>query len=296
MQMGHMRFEPNINVHITDSAGIVHKTAITEIKNLNSFSVLEKATAFEVARQIRQWEETGALGKKSTYGWDDATEETYWQRDKEEANDYRYFPDPDLVPVEVSEAWLAEIQSQVGELPAARRARYIEKLGLPEADAATLAGDRATGDFYESAIAAGGEPKRVANLLLAHGRRLANEQSKPLADLGILPARVAEIAKLVDANKIAASSAGAIFDRLLTGDAPPEKIATDLGLTQVSDTGAIDAAIDAVIAQNPKPLQDYRAGKMSAKGALVGMVMKNARGLNPKLVQERLEQRLSSGI
>jgi aspartyl-tRNA(Asn)/glutamyl-tRNA(Gln) amidotransferase subunit B len=295
MQMGHMRFEPNINVHITDSTGVVHKTAITEIKNLNSFSVLEKATAYEVARQIRQWEETGALGKKSTYGWDDATEETYWQRDKEEANDYRYFPDPDLVPVEVSEEWLAELQSEIGELPAARRTRYVEKLGLPEADAATLAGDRATGDFYEAAIAAGGEPKRVANLLLAHGRRLANEQSKPMAELGILPARVAEIAKLVDANKIAASSAGAIFDRLLAKDAPAEQIAAELGLMQVSDTGAIDAAIDAVIAQNPKPLQDYRAGKMSAKGALVGMVMKNARGLNPKLVQERLEQRLSGG-
>ncbi|HEX4123673.1 MAG TPA: Asp-tRNA(Asn)/Glu-tRNA(Gln) amidotransferase subunit GatB [Tepidisphaeraceae bacterium] len=294
MQMGHMRFEPNINVHITDGDGRVHKTAITEIKNLNSFSVLEKATAYEVARQIRQWEATGSLGKKSTFGWDDASQETYWQRDKEEANDYRYFPDPDLVPVEVSEAWLAELKSQIGELPAARRTRYAEQLGLPEADAAILAGDRATGDFYEAAIAAGGDPRRVANLLLSHGRRLANEQSKPLAALGILPARVAGIAQLVDANKIAASSAGAIFDRLLQADAPPEKIAAELGLMQVSDTGAIDKAIDAVIAQNPKPLQDYRAGKMTAKGALIGMVMKNARGLNPKLVQERLEQRLNS--
>ena len=99
-----MRFEPNINVHITDEEGKVHKTAITEIKNLNSFSVLERATAYEIRRQIREWEETGSLGKKSTYGWDEPTESTFWQRDKEQAHDYRYFPDPDLVPVEVNDA------------------------------------------------------------------------------------------------------------------------------------------------------------------------------------------------
>src|SRR5688500_2143594 len=109
MQMGHMRFEPNINVHITDQDGSVHKTAITEIKNLNSFSVLERATAYEIRRQICEWEETGSLGRKSTYGWDESTETTFHQRDKEEAHDYRYFPDPDLVPVEVSDEWLAEL-------------------------------------------------------------------------------------------------------------------------------------------------------------------------------------------
>src|SRR5687768_8263501 len=121
MQMGHMRFEPNINVHITDGAGTVHKTAITEIKNLNSFSVLERATAFEIQRQIQNWIDTGSLGRKSTYGWDEAREMTFLQREKEEAHDYRYFPDPDLPPVEVSDAWLAELKSQVGEMPAARR-------------------------------------------------------------------------------------------------------------------------------------------------------------------------------
>src|SRR5947209_6349043 len=185
MQMGHMRFEPNINVHITDQAGTVHKTAITEIKNLNSFSVLERATNYEIQRQIREWEETGSLGRKSTYGWDEPSGSTYWQRDKEEANDYRYFPDPDLVPVEVDDAWLTELKAQVGELPAARRKRYAEVLGLSPADAATLAGDRETGDFYEQAIAAGGDAKRVSNLILSHGRRLANEKSAPLPKLGI---------------------------------------------------------------------------------------------------------------
>jgi aspartyl-tRNA(Asn)/glutamyl-tRNA(Gln) amidotransferase subunit B len=293
MQLGQMRFEPNINVHITDGDGKVHKTAITEIKNLNSFSVLERATAYEVQRQLAAWQETGSLGRKSTFGWDESAGQTFLQREKEEANDYRYFPDPDLVPVEVDETWLAEIKSQVGELPQARRKRYVDALGLSPIDAATLAGDRQTGDFYEAAIAAGGEPKRVSNLLLSHGRRIANIQAKPLADIGIAPARFAEIAKLLEANKIAASTAGVLLDKLAEADRPPEALAVELGLMQVSDTSAIDAAIDAMIATNPKSLADYKAGKQSAMGSLIGMVMKNGKGLNPKLVSERLREKLS---
>jgi len=295
MQMGHMRFEPNINVHITDATGNVIKTAITEIKNLNSFSVLERATDYEIQRQIREWVETGSLGKKSTYGWDESSQSTYWQRDKEEAHDYRYFPDPDLVPVDVDEAWLTEIKSQVGELPAARRQRYAQVFGLSAADAATLAGDRETGEFYEAAIAAGGEPKRVSNLILSHGRRIANEKAVPLAQIGIDANRFAQVAQLVDQNKVAASSVGAIFDRLAKQDADPEKLASELGLSQVSDTSAIDAAIDSVLSTNPRPLQDYRAGKQAAFNALFGMVMKNAKGLNPKMVQERLRKKLDTG-
>ena len=294
MQMGHMRFEPNINVHITDGAGNVHKTAITEIKNLNSFSVLERATAYEIQRQLREWTETGSLGKKSTYGWDEATESTFHQRDKEEAHDYRYFPDPDLVPVEVDDAWLASLKSQIGEMPTVRRQRYIDALGLSPADATTLAGDRATGDFYEHAIKAGGEPKRVSNLILSHGRRLCNEKGCTLNELGILPERVAEIAKLIDASKVAPSAVGAIFDKLMEEDAPAEDVAKSLGLIQQSDTAAIDAAIDEVIAKNPPALADFKAGKQAAMGALVGMVMKSGKGLNPKLVQERLREKLSS--
>jgi aspartyl-tRNA(Asn)/glutamyl-tRNA(Gln) amidotransferase subunit B len=294
MQMGHMRFEPNINVHITDESGAVHKTAITEIKNLNSFSVLERATNFEIQRQIREWCERGSLGKKSTYGWDESTESTYWQRDKEEANDYRYFPDPDLVPVEVDEAWLTELKSQVGELPAARRKRYAEVFGLSVADAAILAGDRETGDFYEAAVASGGEPKRVSNLILSHGRRLANEKSASLAKVGIEPRRFAQVAELIDQSKVSVGSAGAIFDKLAEGDAEPEQLASQLGLSQVSDTGAIEGIIAQVITQNPKPVQDYKSGKQAAFNALFGMVMKQARGLNPKMVQERLKAMLNS--
>jgi len=292
MQMGHMRFEPNINVHITDGDGKVIKTAITEIKNLNSFEALRKASDYEIQRQMQQWIETGSLGKKSTYGWDSSREVTFHQRDKEEANDYRYFPDPDLPVVEVSDAWLAEIKASIGELPAARLKRYCEVCGLSAVDAAIIADDRATADFYDAIIAAGADAKRACNLLLSHGKRLANERGVSMGKLPITPVRFAEVAKLIDASKLAASAAGAVFDKLLEGDAPAEQVAGSLGLIQSSDTGAIDAAIDALIAQNPKSLQDYRAGKQAAFGSLMGMVMKSAKGLNPKLVQERMKAKL----
>jgi aspartyl-tRNA(Asn)/glutamyl-tRNA(Gln) amidotransferase subunit B len=293
MQMGHMRFEPNINVHITDQDGKVHKTAITEIKNLNSFSVLERATAYEVQRQINQWEETGTLGKKSTYGWDEPSGATFHQRDKEEAHDYRYFPDPDLVPVEVSDQWLAEIKEQIGELPAARRRRYVDVLCLSEIDAAILAGDRETGDFFEQILAGGAEARRACTLMEAL-RELSNERNVPAMKLGIRPQRMSEIARLVGEGKIPANkeSAKRLIDALSGADCAAEQAASDLGLIQSTDTSAIDAAIDALIAQNPKPLQDYRAGKQTAMGALVGMVMKSGKGFNAKLVQEQLKKRL----
>ena len=293
MQMGHLRFEPNINVHITDADGNIHKTAITEIKNLNSFSVLQRATAYEIRRQIRHWEETGDPGRKSTMGWDEAAGSTFLQREKEEAHDYRYFPDPDLCPVIVDDAWLAELKAQIGELPAQRRRRYMDALGLSPADAHMLAEERAAADLFDGAVAAGADPKRVANLLLSHGRRIANERNVTLGSLHINPARLAELATLIDQNKIApAEPAGKVLAALLDRDAPPEKIAAELGLIQVSDTGAIDAAIDALIAQNPRPLQDFKAGKQAALSALVGMVMKSVKGLNPKIVQERLREKL----
>jgi aspartyl-tRNA(Asn)/glutamyl-tRNA(Gln) amidotransferase subunit B len=292
MQMGHMRFEPNINVHITDQNGQVHKTAITEIKNLNSFSVLERATDYEIRRQIDDWVQTGSLGRKSTRGWDEASESTFLQREKEEAHDYRYFPDPDLMPVHVNDEWLAQLKSQVGELPGARRQRYVEALGLSAADAAILAGDRATGDFFEAAIAAGASAKRASNLVINVLATVSNERNTPVSKLGVDAARVAKVAGMMDSNQIAAASALPLLRELALTDTDVESAAQKLGLLQSSDTTAIDAAIDSLLAQNPKPVQDYKAGKQAAMGALVGMVMKSAKGLNPKLVQERLRSRL----
>jgi aspartyl-tRNA(Asn)/glutamyl-tRNA(Gln) amidotransferase subunit B len=294
MQMGHMRFEPNINVHITDQTGQVHKTAITEIKNLNSFSVLERATDYEIQRQINQWIETGELGKKSTFGWDDIREATVFQRFKEGESDYRYFPDPDLMPVQVSDEWLTELKGQIGELPAARRTRYVDVLGLSPVDAAILATDRASGDFFEQTIGQGASPKRAGNLMINALSTIANERgARRISEVGLDASRVAKVAAMMDVNQIAAASALPLLRELSQSPGSEvEPTAQRLGLLQSSDTSAIDAAIDALLGQNPKPVQDYKSGKQAAMGALVGMVMKSAKGLNPKIVQERLKEKL----
>jgi aspartyl-tRNA(Asn)/glutamyl-tRNA(Gln) amidotransferase subunit B len=293
MQMGHMRFEPNINVHITDEAGVVHKTAITEIKNLNSFSVLERATAYEIARQIREWEETGTLGRKSTYGWDEASGTTFFQRFKEDAHEYRYFPDPDLVPVEVDDAWLATLKAEIGEMPAARLKRYTEVLGLPQKMAALLASDRKVGDYFDEAVMIEPLPKRIGDLLTNQLAQVAAKYEVPVYELSIEPARLAQIAAKVEAGSIAPSRAAEVFDLIETKGHITDDDLRNAGLIQSSDTGPIDAAIDALIAQNPKSLQDYKGGKQAALGSLVGMIMKSTKGLNAKVVQERLKEKLS---
>ncbi len=291
MQMGHMRFEPNINLHITDDAGNKHKTAITEVKNLNSFNVVEKAIASEVKRQLAAWEANGDLGSKATYGWDEAAGRTVLQREKEEAHDYRYFPDPDLMPVEVDDAWLTELKSRIGELPAARRKRYLGELQLNEQVAMDLSQHKPLGDYFDAVVAAGAEPKRAAAVVETL-REMAGEG--PIDSVGVNPERAAEVARLAADSKIAASKevAGKILRKLADDGGDAEAAAESLGLIQSSDTGPVDDAIDAMLAENPKPLQQYREGKQAAFGALVGNVMKRGKGLNPKLVQERLKAKL----
>jgi aspartyl-tRNA(Asn)/glutamyl-tRNA(Gln) amidotransferase subunit B len=293
MQLGHMRFEPNINVHITDEQGVVHKTAITEIKNLNSFSVLEKATAYEVHRQIKQWEETGELGRKSTYGWDDQKQQTFFQRTKEEADDYRYFPDPDLVPVELPATTIQELKAQIGELPRARRKRYLEALKLQPSAAEFLIQSRAIGDYFEDAIAIEPSPKRIADLMMNALTQIAKRYQCAITELQISAERLGQIAGMIDKGLIAASKAPDVL--LLIEERHGHLEEDDLraaGLLQSTDTGPVDAAIEAVLATNPPGLADYKAGKQSALGSLIGAVMKQGKGLNAKVVGERLRARL----
>ena len=291
MQMGHMRFEPNINVHITDENGEVHKTAITEVKNLNSFSVVEKSVAYEVKRQVALWEETGQLGRKATYGWDDNLGQTVLQREKEEAHDYRYFPDPDLMPVEVGEDWLRDLKSRIGEMPQQRRRRYLDDLKLNEQVAADLSQHKPIGDYFDAVVAAGAEPKRAAAVVETL-REMAGDG--PIGGVGVAPDAAAGVATLAAESKIAASKevAGKVLRKMADDGVDAEAAASSLGLIQSSDTGEVDAAIDAMLAENPKPLQQYREGKQAALGALVGNVMKRGKGLNPKLVQERLRAKV----
>ena len=298
MQKGHMRFEPNINLVITKD-GKEYKTPIVEVKNLNSFRALERSVEYEVQRQLEQFVETGKtmqMGNKSTRGWDDARQETFLQREKEEAHDYRYFPEPDLVPVRVSKEWLAEIRGRICELPIKKQMRYVKEYGLSDYDAGVLTAERQTAEFFEQSIAAGGEPKRICNLLTQVGLKLANEKGCSAAELGVTPKGLAELAKMVELGQVSASAGNSIFEEMVKAGKSPQQIASEQNLLQKSDAGELEGFVDEVIAANPKAVEDAKSGgKKSQKSMsfLVGQVMQKTKGqANPKIVSEIFGKKL----
>ena len=306
MQMGHMRFEPNINLHIT-RGGRVYKTPIVEVKNLNSFRSLERTVAYEISRQHEAWQadpEGYVIEKigKENRGYDDDRGVTVFQREKEEAHDYRYFPEPDLVPVHVDDAWRDRVAASVGELPLARRARYIEAYGLTFKEADALTQDAATGNLLDQAIAAGADAKRVTNLLLGRGAAIANERGCEIAEIGITAQQLADLAKMQAAGEINATSAQKVFDELTSperkqGNASPRAIAESLGLLAVKDTAALEKWVDEAIAANPQAVSDVKEGGKKLKkafGFLMGQVMQKSKGAaQPADVQKLLEQKLN---
>jgi aspartyl-tRNA(Asn)/glutamyl-tRNA(Gln) amidotransferase subunit B len=298
MQKGHMRFEPNINL-VVERAGQEFKTPIAEVKNLNSFRALERSVAYEIRRQLDDFLETGRtmqMGNKSTRGWNDADEVTVLQREKEEAHDYRYFPDPDLVPVVVTRGWLDEIRSRLCELPLQRQVRYVAEYGLSDYDAGVLTADRATADFFEQAVGAGGDPKRVCNLLTQVGLKLANERGRDLPGLGLGPDAVARLAAMIDEGAISASAGNTILQAMVETGKPPATLAQELNLIQKSDAGELEAIVDRVIAENVAAVAEVTAGgkkSQKARGFLMGQVMQKTKGqANPRVVSEILNRRL----
>jgi aspartyl-tRNA(Asn)/glutamyl-tRNA(Gln) amidotransferase subunit B len=299
MQKGHMRFEPNVNLVIT-KAGQQFKTPIVEVKNLNSFRALENSIKYEIDRQLDRFLETGEvmeMGNKSTRGWDDAKEVTVLQREKEEAHDYRYFPDPDLVPVEPKEGWLSNIKSRLCELPLKKRLRYVKEYGLSDYDAGVLTAERATADFFETAVKEGGEPKRVCNLLTQVGLKLANERGCSIAELGPGSTDVAELAKMVQASEISATAANTILGEMVKMGKKPRELAGQLNLIQKSDAGELEGTVEEVLKANPQAVEDVkRGGKKSgkARGFLLGQIMQKTKGrANPKVASEILDRKLT---
>ncbi len=299
MQKGHMRFEPNVNLHI-ERGGQIFKTPISEIKNLNSFRAVERSVAYEAVRQYEEFLETGRtlqMGNKRTYGWDDVNQRTVLQREKEEAHDYRYFPDPDLVPVEVPAEWLDEIRGQLGELPLAKQQRFVSDYGLSDYDAGVLTADRATGEFFDRTVRLGADPKRVCNLLTQIGLKLANERSVRVDQLGIEPEPLAKLAKMTDAGDISASAATAIFEEMSRTGGDPETIAREKNLLQKSDAGEIEGLVDEALAENAEALAEViDEGKKAqkARGFLMGQVIRKSKGqANPKIVAEILNRKLA---
>jgi aspartyl-tRNA(Asn)/glutamyl-tRNA(Gln) amidotransferase subunit B len=298
MQKGHMRFEPNINLKIIRN-GTEYRTPIVEVKNLNSFRALERSVTYEAQRQLDEFLETGivfGMGNKTTRGWDDEKEATVLQREKEEAHDYRYFPDPDLVPVIMTEQWLDEIKSRLCELPLKKQLRYVQEYNLSDYDAGVLTTERSTADFFDEAVKAGGDPKRLCNLITQIGLKITKEKNCGITDLPVSPKSIADLTRMVENNMISASSAAAIFDAMTQTGKQPDVLANELNLVQKSDVGELGKIIDQVIAENPEAVADVTSGgkkEKKARGFLMGQVMQKSKGqANPKVVSEILAKKL----
>lgn len=303
MQKGHMRFEPNVNLALTLDDGREVRTPVVEVKNLNSFRALKGAIEHEAIRQVEAWQADGRVmgrGMKATRGWDDVRLVTVLQREKEDAHDYRYFPDPDLVWVEVDEAWLARVRGELVELPGSRAQRYVGPWGLARKDADQLLAEPDLSDFFEACVAAaGGAPAAaaaIAKLLLNVGMKHANERQKPLHLAGITPEQVAGLMALRDEGTVNAGSADALFGMLCDSDDEPRAAAERAGMVIVRDDRALDAWVDAALAANVQAADDLRAGKMAAMGRIMGHVMKSSGGtVDAKTVQARVMERVGKG-
>jgi aspartyl-tRNA(Asn)/glutamyl-tRNA(Gln) amidotransferase subunit B len=315
MEKGMVRCDVNVSVR---PVGTKELGAKIEIKNMNSFSGVRRALEYEIPRQIEVVKKGGKL-IQSTRRWDDVAGITDEMRTKEHAHDYRYFPEPDLMPLAPTDAWLAEVKSRVVELPLARKQRFMRDYQLPAPDAETFVNDVPLGDYFEGIAKQSKNPKAVANWVinnlrakLSEGRSRGDEaliknteidQSLPtsapikttFADLKFRPAALLELIGLVEDKTISSAAAQHVFAEMFETGKSPAAIVQEKGLAQVSDTGAIEKFCDEAIAANPNPVADYKAGKVAALNSLKGQVMKLSKGnANPALVGEILERKLKS--
>jgi aspartyl-tRNA(Asn)/glutamyl-tRNA(Gln) amidotransferase subunit B len=294
MQEGNLRCEPNVNLVYEDGT----RTAIVEVKNVNSVGGVERAILFEARRQDEERRERGATREntpRSTRGWDEDRGETVHQRWKESADDYRYFPEPDVPPLDVPEALVREERAALPELPLSRRRRFASALGLSAYDAGVLTADRAVADWFEAALGEGRSPKTVANLVTGEvfGRIPAGGS---IRDVALPPARVGELAALVDAKTVSATAAKQVFREMWRSQEAPAAVVERLGLAQVSDEAVLREACEAAVAAEPRAAADVRAGNEKAIGRLVGHAMKTLRGRgNPALVHRVLLGMLRGG-
>ena len=296
LEEGGARFDVNVSIRFAED-GETRWPPLSEIKNLNSFRALEEAVAYESARLWDEWESGGELRTRTgkiTVGWSPDSRRTYVQRTKEDVDDYRYFPEPDLVSLTPDRAMVERIRAALPEMPSDRRSRFVTQYGLSEYDARILVSDRALADWFEAAVvAAPSEAKRVANWvtteLLAHLKTV----DLPIAQLKASPAQLGALVGLIAAGSISTTAAKAVFGEMLATGHDPDSIVAEKGLSQVSDEAAIAAAVDAAIAANPKAAADIRAGNPRAIAGLVGPVMKQMGGkANPAVVNRMIAERL----
>jgi len=290
MEEGSLRCDANVSVRPKGQKEFGTKT---EIKNMNSFKALQKALEYEISRQIEVLEEGGRIIQE-TRMWDEGRQITLSMRSKEEAHDYRYFPEPDLAPVVIDQEWLNEIRSTLPELPDARKKRFVEQYGLTPYDAHVLTLTRELADYYEEAAYGYDNPKAVANWVINELLRLLNAAGKEITECPIKPAQIAKMLTLLDKGTISSKIAKTVFEEMFTSGKDPEVIVKEKGLVQITDLGELEAVVEKVIASNPKAVEDFKNGKDKAIGFLVGQIMKETRGrANPDAVNQLLRDKLA---
>ncbi len=286
---GSMRADVNLSVR---EAGTETFGTRTEMKNLNSFKAIARAIEAERARQI-ELIEAGKAVVQETRRWDDNKEYSYAMRSKEDAQDYRYFPEPDLVPVFIDDAWIAEVKAREPEMRDAKLARYQSEFGLPEYDAKILTGDKHFADLFEAATALCGKPKKVSNWIMVETIRLLKENGKDADEIAFSPVNLAKLIDLADSGSITGTVAKEVFERVFQEDIDPEAYVKEHGLVTVKDEGALRAVVKQVLAENPKSVEDYRNGKEKAIGFLVGQTMRQMKGkADPGIVNKLLKELL----
>lgn len=287
MEEGSLRCDANISLRPAGST--VYGTR-TELKNLNSFRAVYRALAFEIKRQAEVLD-TGGVVEQETLAWDDARGVTVKLRGKEEAHDYRYFPEPDLTPLRITEEMLSRIKEGMPELPQQRKVRYIQEFGLSTYDATVLTRSKALSDFLDDACRLGAEPKAAANWLMGDILRILNAEDKGIEDTPLSPSHLVEMLSLIDKGVISGKIAKTVLEEMLSTGKPPDTIVREKGLLQISDASALRSVVEQVVKDNPKVVDDYRSGKEKAMGFLVGQVMKHTRGkANPQMVNSILKE------
>lgn len=289
LQEGSMRADVNLSVR---EKGSTEFGTRTETKNLNSFSAIQRAIEAETARQIDIIEAGGQVVQE-TRRWNDDKEYSYAMRSKEDAQDYRYFPDPDLVPIHISEEWLDTIREAQPEFKDEKMLRYKEEFGIPDYDINMITDSKKLADIFEETTALCNKPKKVSNWLITETMRILKEKNMDPEDITFSPKSLARIIELADEGAINSNVAKEIFEKIFDEDIDPDKYIEENGLKQVNDEGALKATVEKVIADNPQSVADYRAGKEKAIGFLVGQTMKAMQGkANPGMVNKLLKELL----
>lgn len=290
LQEGSMRADVNLSVR---EAGAEKFGTRTEMKNLNSFKAIARAIENERERQI-DLIEAGKEVVQETRRWDDTKEYSYAMRSKEDAQDYRYFPDPDLTPVYISDEWIARVRAAQPELRTEKLQRYREEFAIPDYDAGILTSSKRLADLFEEATAICKKPKKVSNWLMGETLRLLKERGQEPEELRFSPENLAKLVNLADAGAVNNQVAKEVFEKIFTDDIDPEKYVEEHGLKTVSDEGALRSVVEAVITANPQSVADYKGGKEKAIGFLVGQTMKAMKGkADPGAVNKMLKEILS---